>query len=109
MSKRWGVVRLDHKDGSTILTSQIGGSAIHLDMPFDDCEVTLRTPQLTLLVVGDLAFFADAVGKHGTCGWWCLYFQLKHPEWQTCDHTQLGKLWTDKETEEVRAMVAEHN
>jgi hypothetical protein len=109
MPKLWGAVRLENKDGSAILTSQSGGSIIHLNMPFDDCEVTLRIPQLTLLVVGDLAFFADAVGKHGTCGWWCLYCQLKHPEWQTCDHTQPGKLWTDKETEEVRARVAERD
>jgi hypothetical protein len=34
------------------------------------------------------------------------YFQLKHPEWKTCDPTQPGNLWTDKETEDVRAKVA---
>jgi hypothetical protein len=32
-------------------------------MPFDDCEVALHTPQLMLLIVGDLTFFGDAVGK----------------------------------------------
>jgi hypothetical protein len=109
MSKRWGVVWLENKDGSAILTSQSRGSIIHLDMPFDDYEVTLRTPQLTLLIVGYLSFFADAVGKHGMCCWWFLYCQLKHPEWQMCDHTQPGKLYPDKEMEEVRARVTEHD
>jgi hypothetical protein len=70
MSKRRGVVRLDNKDGSAILMSQSRGSVIPFDMPFDDCEVTLRTPQLTLLIVGDLSFLADAFGKHVMCGWW---------------------------------------
>jgi hypothetical protein len=59
-----------------------------------------------LLVIGDLAFFADALGKHGTCGWWCLYCQLKHPEWQKYNHTKQEKVWTHKDMDEIRECVA---
>jgi hypothetical protein len=58
-------MQLTNMDGLTSRTSQNGGSGIELNVPFYDCSITLCVPQLTLLIVGDLAFFADAIGKHG--------------------------------------------
>jgi hypothetical protein len=73
MPKKWGMIQLTNVDGLARLTSKNGGSCIELNFPFDDCSITLRVPELTLLIVGNLDFFADAIGKHGTCGWLCLY------------------------------------
>jgi hypothetical protein len=105
--KIWGTVTLTALDGLTQLASEDGKETLKLGVAFNDCHITLCIPQVTLLVVGDLAFFAHALGKHGTCGWWCLYCHLKHPEWQTCDHTSPGELWTKEAMEHFRAKVFE--
>jgi hypothetical protein len=63
---------------------------------------------MTSIVVGDLVFFVDALlGKHDTCGWWCIYCLLKYPEWQVCDHTKPGKnkKWTEAKMNEYRDKV----
>jgi hypothetical protein len=104
--KDWGTIQLANEDGMAVLASEGGLSTLRMRVPFTNVAITLHVPQLTLLVVVDLAFFADALGKHGTCGWWCLYFQLKHPEWQKYNHTKQGKVWTHKDMDEIRERVA---
>jgi hypothetical protein len=94
-------------DGKKQITSVDGKETLKLGVDFKDCHITLCIPQVTLLVVGDLDVFADALGKHGTCGWWCLYCHLKHPEWQTCDHTSPCELWKKETMEHFRAQVSE--
>jgi hypothetical protein len=104
--KDWGTIQLANDDGMAVLASEGGLSTLRMRVPFTNVAITLHVPQLTLLVIGDLAFFADALGKHGICGWRCLYFQLKHPEWQKYNHAKQGKVWTHKDMDEIRERVA---
>jgi hypothetical protein len=104
--KDWGTIQLANDDGMTVLVSEGGLSTLRMRFPFTNVAITLHVPQLTLLVVGDLDFFVDALGKHGTCGRWCLYCQLKHPEWQNYNHTKQGKVWIHKDMDEIRECVA---
>jgi hypothetical protein len=69
-AQTWGTASLIEKDGIAFLTSEDGRQSVIIDILFSESEIILQVMQLTLFVV---AFFADALGKHGTCGWWCLY------------------------------------
>jgi hypothetical protein len=70
--KTWGKASLIERDAITFLASEEGWESMILDIAFSESEIILQVIQLTLLVVGDLAFFAKTLGKHRMCVWWCL-------------------------------------
>jgi hypothetical protein len=66
--KMWDTTSLIEMDAITFLASEDGRESMIIDVASSESEIMLQVMQLTLLVVGDLAFFANALCKHGTCG-----------------------------------------
>jgi hypothetical protein len=103
--QRLGVcVSLFEMEGEAVLNSEDSKETMTLGIPFNSCDTTLCITQVTLIVVGDLAFFVDALGKHGTCGYWSIYCLLKHPEWQTRDHQNRGE-WRKTDMVDERTKI----
>jgi hypothetical protein len=65
--KTGGVVSLVERDTIVFLASENGWKSITLDVAFSGSEIVLHITQLVLLVIGNLAFFADALGNISTC------------------------------------------
>jgi hypothetical protein len=53
--------------------------------------------------MGDLAYYADAIGKNGSSRHWCVWCMLQHPEWP---HSDLrGIKWTAERIDYLRDKI----
>jgi hypothetical protein len=51
--------------------------------------------------MGDLAFYADAIGKHASNRHWCIYCTLNYKEWQKNYVSKPGAGWTKEWMDEI--------
>jgi hypothetical protein len=70
--KEW---RLEWKDTD----GAINHEAVKESIP--NPKIHLIIPHFRLFVMGDLAYYADAIGKNGSSRHWCVWCMLQHPEW----------------------------
>lgn len=105
LPKQWGALSLVDKDDMCFLSGLDPEHTMSLDIPFDACKIILEIPQLVFLVTGDLAFYADAIGKHASTRHWCIYCTLNYKEWQTNDVSKPGAGWTKEWMDEIREKV----
>jgi hypothetical protein len=47
--------------------------------------IHLIIPHLRLFVIGGIAYYVDAIGKHGSSWHWCIRCMLQHPDWPVTD------------------------
>jgi hypothetical protein len=50
----------------------------------DDCTTMLDIPKFNVFMLGDLAFYADVLGKTDSSGYWCHLCQLSWAQWNEC-------------------------
>jgi hypothetical protein len=63
----------------------------------------LTIPHFRLFVTGDLAYYADAIGKNGSSRHWCIWCMLQHPEWP---HSDLRCIkWTAERIDALRDKI----
>ena len=56
-------------------------------------EICLDIPHFVLYFTGDLAYYADILGKPNSSPHWCHLCNLSHKEWNDVRNLKKGKLW----------------
>jgi hypothetical protein len=67
-------------------------------------SIILGIPQFRLFVTGDLAFYADSLGKHSYCSYCCIYCTLNRLQWNYAGHPK-GDLLTDALAHDIQMQV----
>ena len=64
-------------------------------------EICLDIPQFTLYFTGDLAFYADILGKPHSSPHWCHLCDLSYKEWNDVSNLNKGNMWSIKTMQET--------
>ena len=56
-------------------------------------EICLDIPHFVIYFTGDLAYYADILGKPNSSPHWCHLCNLSHKEWNDVSNLKKGKLW----------------
>jgi hypothetical protein len=59
----------------------------------DDCTIMLDFPKFNVFMMGDLAFYADVLGKANSSSYLCHLCQLSWAQWNECADKEVTK-WT---------------
>jgi hypothetical protein len=51
-------------------------------------KIILTIPSFTIFIMGDLAYYAGALGMPNSSSYWCPWCFLSHPEWQLLPSSQ---------------------
>jgi hypothetical protein len=67
-----------------------------LTLAGDDCTIMLHIPKFNVFMPGDLAFYADVLGKANSSGYWFHLCQLSWAQWNECANKEATKWTIDK-------------
>ncbi len=87
------------ENGKNVLRYEVGNDTFittvedELTLTGDDCTIMLDIPKFNVFMTGDLAFYADVLGKANSSGYWCHLCQLSWAQWNECANKEATK-WT---------------
>jgi hypothetical protein len=90
------------ESGKNVLHYEVGNDTFimtaedELTLTGDDCTIMLDIPKFNVFMMGDLAFYADVLGKAKSSGYWCHLCQLSWAQWNKCANEDATKWTIDK-------------
>jgi hypothetical protein len=101
------------ENGKNVLRYQVGNETFITTaeeeltrLTDNDATIILDVEKFNMFVTGDLAFYADVLGKASSSGYWCHLCQLCWAQWNDCANAAEGATkWTIDELKEVLIRV----